>query len=65
MSYCVKQNIVDWNGNVVQSDIARDGFYTLEGAEQSAKELAKRNADDFGDLNLNSGYKYVFVAEEE
>ena len=63
MSYCIKTSIVDCDGNIVQSDIARDGFYTLEGAEQSAKELTKRNIDDFGDLNLNSGYRYVFVAE--
>ena len=42
MSYCVKQNIVDWNGNIVQSEVVRDGLYTLESAKSSAKELIKR-----------------------
>ena len=65
MSYCVKQNIVDWNGNVVQSEVVRNGLYTLESAKSSVKELTKRNSDDFGDLNLNSGYRYEFVAEIE
>ena len=65
MSYCVKQNIVDWNGNVVQSEVVREGIYTIEIAQKTATDLQKRNADDFGDLNLNSGYRYVFVAEEE
>ena len=65
MGYCVKCNIVDWNRNIVESDIARDGIYTLETAQKISKELQRRNAEDFGDLNLNDGYSYVFVAEEE
>lgn len=63
--YCVKQNIIDFNGNVVQSDIVRDSIYTLETAQKCATELQNRNAEDFGDLNLNDGYRYVFTAEIE
>lgn len=63
--YCVKQNIVDFNGNVVQSDVVRDGIYTLETAQKCATELQNRNTEDFGDLNLNVGYRYLFVAEVE
>lgn len=64
-TYCVKQNIVKWNGFIVQSDVVRDGIYTLETARKCAEELQDRNYEDFGDLNLRDGYRYVFTAEEE
>lgn len=65
MSYCVKQNVVDWDDNVVQSEIVRDGIYTLESAQKQATELQQRNTEDYGDLNLRDGYRYVFIAERE
>lgn len=64
-SYCVKQNIVDWNGNIVQSDIVRDGIYTFETAQKCARELQNINSEEFRDLNLRDGYRYVFSAEPE
>lgn len=63
--YCVKQNIVDWNGNVVQSDVIRDGLYTLETAIKMAKEIQNRSDEEFCNLNLNEGYRYTFTAEKE
>ena len=64
-SYCVKQNIVDWNNRVMESHVVRDGIYTLEKAQKCAKELQKRNNEDFSDLDLKDGYRYIFVAERE
>lgn len=64
-SYCVKQNIVDWNGNVVQSDVIREGIYTLETATKTAKEIQKRSDEEFCNLELLEGYRYTFTAEKE
>ena len=63
--YCVKQNIVDWNNRVMESHVVRDGIYTLEKAKKCATELQKRNSEDFSDLDLKDGYRYIFVAERE
>lgn len=63
--YCVTQNIVDWNNNVVQSEVVRDSFYSLESAQKCAMELQKINTEDFSDLNLRDGYRYVFKADKE
>ena len=63
--YCVKQNIVDWNGNVVQSDVIREGIYTFETAIKTAKEIQKRSDEEFCNLELRDGYRYTFTAEKE
>lgn len=63
--YCVKQNIVDWNNNVMESEIVRDSICSLESAEKIARELQHRNMDDFGDLLLKDGYRYTFTVDTE
>ena len=65
-TYCVKQNIVDLHGNIMENHIVRDSIYSLETAEKIAREFEYENRVEFSDIRfLNDGYRYTFTVEEE
>lgn len=67
--YGVVQQVVSYNNNnvltVFNEEIVRDGLYSIEIAQEVAKELQKDSDENYESLRyLKEGYYYKFVAKE-